>query len=165
MEPHKERGLHWRAVVLQYAKWPYVLLGLVDVVLNRKVPYALTRKVSHGKRSWYLLAPHGLIAGLLLGCWAWGASRGREAIWEVKAWAVLIVAAAAGLVLHELLTKFPPPFEKRLWEEEVQRDHKAAERTAARDRARSTPREAAPRPSAPPQRQPLRPSALARQAR
>jgi hypothetical protein len=38
-------GLHWRAGLLQLAKWPYLALALLDVLLDRSYPYQMTLKV------------------------------------------------------------------------------------------------------------------------
>src|SRR5687767_6941779 len=40
-----EWGLHWRAGLLQFAKWPYVLIALYEVIFKCPMPYDLTTKV------------------------------------------------------------------------------------------------------------------------
>ena len=65
-----EWGWHWRAGFLQSAKWPYLLLALYQVLLNRRLPYTLTSKVTagahrEGVRSSTLFWPHLLVAGFV----------------------------------------------------------------------------------------------------
>ena len=44
LDPACERGWHWRAGLLQFVKWPWVLLSVVDVLFDRRVPYVTTPK-------------------------------------------------------------------------------------------------------------------------
>lgn len=44
LDPVSEGGWHWRANLLQLVKWPSVLLAVVDVLLDRRVPYVTTPK-------------------------------------------------------------------------------------------------------------------------
>ena len=53
LDRRSECGLHWRVALLQLAKWPYTLIAFCEVILNRRVPYALTPKVKSEPR--YLL--------------------------------------------------------------------------------------------------------------
>jgi hypothetical protein len=45
LDGRHERGLHWRAAVLEFAKWPYILLALVEAARGYRGPYVLTRKL------------------------------------------------------------------------------------------------------------------------
>jgi hypothetical protein len=49
-----EWGLHWRAGLLQLAKWPYLGLALLEVLFDRHYPYWVTPKM-RGARA----AAHG----------------------------------------------------------------------------------------------------------
>jgi cellulose synthase (UDP-forming) len=40
----REAGIHWRAAVLHYASWPWFVLALMDALVGRQPPYAVTRK-------------------------------------------------------------------------------------------------------------------------
>ena len=43
LDRRHEWGLHWRVVLLHFAKWPYFLLALYDVVLGRKLAYVIIK--------------------------------------------------------------------------------------------------------------------------
>ena len=68
LEWRREWGWQWRAGLLQLAKWPYFLLALYQVLLNRRKPYVLTSKVKKGAHS-YVLWPHLLVSATI--CTAW----------------------------------------------------------------------------------------------
>ncbi|TKB76167.1 MAG: glycosyltransferase [Nitrospira sp.] len=44
LDPVRERGWHWRAVLLQVVKCPWVVLAVLDVLVDRRVPYVTTPK-------------------------------------------------------------------------------------------------------------------------
>jgi len=68
LDSRREWGWQWRAGLLQLAKWPYFLLALYQVLLNRRKPYVLTSKVKKGAHS-YVLWPHLLVSATI--CTAW----------------------------------------------------------------------------------------------
>jgi len=72
LDPIKERGIHWRVILLQYGKWPWFILALVDVLFAREVPYILTSKVESKSKNHPLLLPNLLIIAFLCGAWAIG---------------------------------------------------------------------------------------------
>jgi cellulose synthase (UDP-forming) len=65
LEPDRERGLHARAAVLRFGKWPYMLAGLYDARRPRRHEYEITPKLrtDGGKR--LLWRPHLAVAALL----------------------------------------------------------------------------------------------------
>jgi hypothetical protein len=75
-----EGGLHWRAAILNYAKWPYMLGALCDVLLNRRFAYTLTPKNGRTTRRYGWLLPHAITAAIIgLAGWAgtsWGLATG-----------------------------------------------------------------------------------------
>lgn len=42
--PEKERGLHWRGMILKFASWPVFLLGALLALVNAEIPYIPTAK-------------------------------------------------------------------------------------------------------------------------
>jgi hypothetical protein len=64
------RGFHWRAGLLQFAKWPYQLAAVADVLVNRRFPYVTTPKALNLQLPCFVLWPH-LTTLSLLG-FAWG---------------------------------------------------------------------------------------------
>lgn len=78
LDRRREFGLHWRSGFLRFAKWPYVLVALVDALRNRYGAYEITpkRRASGGSTARRLAAAHaaagsvvalGLGAGLVTG--------------------------------------------------------------------------------------------------
>jgi cellulose synthase (UDP-forming) len=66
LDPARERGLYWRALVLQAAKAPHLTTALIDVLLNRRTSYITTPKTRGAERPPLVLAaPHLALAGLL----------------------------------------------------------------------------------------------------
>ena len=54
----EEQGFHWRARLLQFAKWPYQLTAMIDVLVNRRFGYVTTLKTGGPRRSPFVLWPH-----------------------------------------------------------------------------------------------------------
>ncbi|MEO5957189.1 MAG: glycosyltransferase family 2 protein [Nitrospiraceae bacterium] len=67
-----ERGLHWRARLLQFAKWPYQLAAVADVLINRQFPYVTTPKAAGSSRASFALWPHVISLGVMGFAWAIG---------------------------------------------------------------------------------------------
>ncbi len=113
LDPQSEQGIHWRASLLRYAKWPVFILALWDVALNRDIPYALTRKVRIESRSRLLLVPHLLVILSVCAALVAGHVLGRS-LPSLLYW----VAAAMGMVSLALIMtdwlRFPAPFDKML---------------------------------------------------
>lgn len=57
----REWGMHWRASILRLAKWPFIFMGFVNVLTNRKRHYTLTLKVKSKSKRYVLFGPHLLI--------------------------------------------------------------------------------------------------------
>lgn len=108
----QEWGVHWRVAALQYAKWPYLLLALVDVLSHRRVPFALTQKV---KSSPYarLFWPHMMVVTLICAAWIIGMMSGRAINPLLHGCAALIVAGSLALILTEHL-RFLDPYDRDL---------------------------------------------------
>jgi hypothetical protein len=108
-----ERGWHWRAGVLQLAKWPYFLLALSQVLLNRRLPYVLTSKVKAESRPHVLLRPHLLTAALICTAWVAGMMSGRTLHPLLHLSAVMTVIGSLVLIATEHMS-FPEPYDPRL---------------------------------------------------
>jgi hypothetical protein len=110
-----EWGLHWRAGLLQLAKWPYLGLALLDVLRHRQPAYQMTPKVRTAAKPRLVLRAHLPIV-LLLGL-AWLIEVGAG-----HAQSGLLHLSTAGLVLMSLALiatewwPFPAPYDRRLWE-------------------------------------------------
>lgn len=101
-----ECGMHWRVALLHFAKWPYTLLALGEVILNRRVPYALTPKVKGASRRYMLFWPHLTVALLVSGSWLIGIMTGSITESSLHILAAVVVAGSIAIALSELI---PPP--------------------------------------------------------
>lgn len=108
-----ERGLHWRAALLQYAKWPHLLLALFNVILNRPVPFALTRKVGGKSSRSLLIGPHMLVIIFISISWIIGMASGHRIILSLHLSSALLVLLSLALILTEY-KRFPDPYDGRL---------------------------------------------------
>lgn len=113
LQPRKEFGLHWRAGVLRYAKWPQVLAATYDVALNRVVPYVLTTKQGTKRRQIVMLWPHLFSAVILCLAWSAGAIGHDGTDRYVAVWATVMIAGCLALFMSQF-SRFPQPFDPEL---------------------------------------------------
>jgi hypothetical protein len=106
-----EWGLHWRVAVLHLAKWPYMLLALGDVLLNRRVPYAITPKVRTKPRRMRLFVPHVLLALVVACAWGFGVGLDLDVSDKARKFAGVFIVCTLGLVVSDLLPT-PEPFDR-----------------------------------------------------
>jgi cellulose synthase/poly-beta-1,6-N-acetylglucosamine synthase-like glycosyltransferase len=114
-----EWGFHWRVAVLHYAKWPWFLLALFDVLFKRQRPYLLTPKVKALSKEHLLMWPNLAVIAVLLS--SWFASRisayGSHPI--VYVCAALFLVASTALIWTEFWD-FPSPYEEELQKDQPQ---------------------------------------------
>lgn len=113
LDPREEWGTYWRVGLLRYAKWPVFLLALWQAAAGRRVPYALTRKVSAESRSRMLVIPHALVILTVCAACATGLLLGHDVPALLYWVAAVVVAASFALILTSRL-HFPPPFDESL---------------------------------------------------
>ena len=73
----EEWGFHWRAGVLRFAKWPWVLLALFDALSGRTLVYTTTSKVRASARSWTPAIPHIVVGVMVATAWVVGMRGGH----------------------------------------------------------------------------------------
>jgi cellulose synthase (UDP-forming) len=108
-----EWGLHWRAKLLQLARWPFFVAALYDVVLDRRFPYALTRKVGENSPQATALWPHCLVVILICAAWIIGVIFQDGIHPLVQLWAAIIVLTSLALYLTGRW-KYPEPYDRAL---------------------------------------------------
>jgi cellulose synthase/poly-beta-1,6-N-acetylglucosamine synthase-like glycosyltransferase len=113
LDPRSEWGLHWRAGVLRYAKWPQVLHAAFDVVRGFRPEYVLTPKERSKRRPYRLLSTHVVVAVVLGASAAFGLARGAPLSPVLHTWAVALIAVSLALVATQY-TRFPDPFDRNL---------------------------------------------------
>jgi cellulose synthase (UDP-forming) len=113
LDRSNEWGWHWRAGVLQVAKWPYFLSALWQVLLNRRSTYVLTPKVKDPSRPQVVLWPHLLVAALICTAWMFGVISGRnlKPLLHVSA-AVTVIGILLLLATEHM--GFPEPYNPNL---------------------------------------------------
>ncbi len=113
LDPERERGIHWRALILQIAKWPQLAGALIDALLHRHVAYTLTPKVAGGTERYTLAPVHlGLAAMLFL---AWGAGVIRNGGLEpVLSLLTALVVGSSLLLAWSDTWRYPPPYDPSL---------------------------------------------------
>jgi hypothetical protein len=116
-----EWGLHWRAGLLQLAKWPYLGLALLDVLRNRKPAYELTAKVPGTAKPRLELRAHLPIVSVLGVAWLSGIVAGWPLPTILHLWAAGVSLASLILIATEW-RPFPPPYDRGLWERQARRD-------------------------------------------
>jgi cellulose synthase (UDP-forming) len=96
-----ERGFHWRAGLLQFAKWPYLIMAFFDVMFDRRFPYVITSKISGGTRASLALWPH-ITTLIMIGlAWGIGLSIHERVPVEVQFCAGTVVIATLALLATE----------------------------------------------------------------
>jgi cellulose synthase (UDP-forming) len=65
LDPVGEGGLHWRAALLQFAKWPYQCIAAWRALWRIERPYTITLKVRSATSRSLLLWPHWVVMVLM----------------------------------------------------------------------------------------------------
>ena len=115
LDPRREGGMHWRATLLQFVKWPYQWLAVWRALVKGPTPYAVTPKVPRRNPRAWILWPHLVVAAFLTTAFALGSawhgfSTGLGVVSSVMIALPLLIAAS------ELL-RFPPPWEPQRYAE------------------------------------------------
>jgi cellulose synthase (UDP-forming) len=101
LDRNREQGLHWCAVLLNFAKWPYLIMALCDVLLDRKFPYMITTKMKEAPRPSFSLWPH-VPAIIMLGiAWAIGLFMHETVPVEVQVIAGTVILFTLALLTTE----------------------------------------------------------------
>ena len=65
LDPSREGGIHWRSVLLQFAKWPYQCIAAWRALRRTKAPYEVTLKLPSPGSRWLVMSPHSVVAIIL----------------------------------------------------------------------------------------------------
>jgi len=110
LHPREEGGFHWRSGLLRQAKWPTVLVAVVDATRPRRTDYTITAKSRQPPRRALLVVPHGAVV-VVIGV----AMLIRPSLDVVHALAALTVTMSL-LLLATTLRTYPAPYERALSE-------------------------------------------------
>jgi hypothetical protein len=114
LDPRLKFRFHWRARVLRFAKWPFVLLAAIDAALGKRVPYMITVKAKRKGRAKAMLAPVHLATAAVV------AGAALVGVWRHGPPSAGLVAAAVAVTLLSLIVSatelldFPSPYDPRL---------------------------------------------------
>ena len=116
----EEYGLHWRAAVLRYAKWPQILIAFADILANRQHEYETTPKTRTKSTTIRVLWPHLVVALVMAFAWLFGVLNGAVVHWSFHFWPGFLVAISL-FIISAGLRREPPPFEIAVLREAVKR--------------------------------------------
>lgn len=101
LQRQTETGIHWRAGLLRYAKWPFTIKALLLVVQNKPFCYVVTPKTRTIGSRRMLLIPHGTIAAIVGVAWIVGMQAASIHGNSLQITAAIVVAGSVGLILSE----------------------------------------------------------------
>jgi len=116
LDPRHEGGLHWRAMVLQLAKWPFFVIAAWRALIGRAAPYALTQKVHSLSKRRIVMWPHLAVGVLLSASWVIAFVLNGVVAPVVSALTAAVVLFSFGVAWSEL-RRMPPPFESGMYTE------------------------------------------------
>jgi cellulose synthase/poly-beta-1,6-N-acetylglucosamine synthase-like glycosyltransferase len=118
LDPRREWGFHWRVALLQYAKWPWLVLAFIDVLFNKEQPYALTEKVKSGLPTRPLFLPN-LIVVILMAQTLFTIWMLDIVVHEIAQFFGVVLLATSGALIWTDFWRFPPPFDRAILDEEL----------------------------------------------
>jgi hypothetical protein len=123
LDRRRETGLHWRAILLQFAKWPWFVRAAWEALRGTRPAYLLTPKVAEPPRRGIVARPHLAIAAVLAAAWAVSVALHGPPPPVLQLATAVLIALSLGIAATEW-REYPPPFEP---------DRYAARRTALED--------------------------------
>jgi hypothetical protein len=106
----QEWGVHWRAMALEWAKWPWMLAAVLDLGIRRRAEFVITAKTRSKSQRHVLLVPHGLAAVAVILAWLVGATLGVDPGATIRLISAGFVIGSIGLIASEYLP-FPEPYD------------------------------------------------------
>jgi hypothetical protein len=97
LDGRRERGLHVRASIVKFAKWPFVLLALWDAAFREVRGFAVTPKLQRGHER-LLVRAHAPAAGLVVAGGVVGLAGGHVPSGAIGWLAAVYLAMVAGVV-------------------------------------------------------------------
>lgn len=113
LDRRQEWGLHWRVGVLHLAKWPGTLLAFFEAIINRKIPYQMTRKIKM-KAGRFNLFWHHLVVLMLIGAAVVMSIASNDSLHPTIYFCAAILALGSLVPILTSFKNFPHPFDKAL---------------------------------------------------
>jgi cellulose synthase (UDP-forming) len=114
LDAKSEWGLHWRARILEFGKWPYVLVAAFDALHRSYGPYTITLKVGASAKRYMLAIPHLIVVGMVITAWIIGRMQGAIVHPLLNINTAMLVLVSVLIVLTEFF-RFPDPYDSSLW--------------------------------------------------
>jgi cellulose synthase (UDP-forming) len=108
----RERGFHWRGLFVRFAKWPHLVVAIVQALRGARRPYEVTEKGSRRQRERLAPVTHAAAALVVGAAWAIGVQSGGIADEGLHVAAALLVGislAAAALTSRSVPTSAVEP--------------------------------------------------------
>ena len=101
--PERERGVHWRGMLVQFAKWPTFLRAVWEAVCGTRRAYVITRKDGRGPRHLVLAPTQLAFAATMSAAWGLGTVRNGSLPLVLTLVTAVIVFIAVSLAWYEVL--------------------------------------------------------------
>ena len=115
LDPVGEGGLHWRAALLQFAKWPYQCIAAWRAFWRMKAAYTVTLKVRSSTSRSLLLWPHWVVMVLMAEAVTTAISLDLPLTTPVFLGAVGTLVMSTGLAFSEFVPS-PPAWDGTLYQ-------------------------------------------------
>jgi hypothetical protein len=103
-----EWGVHWRAALLRFVKWPWVLIAAADAITKRRLPYTITSKMRARGRTLGASIPHIGASALLVSAWLWRNAHGHSESNLLDGFLVVYLLYTTFVMITELLPQAAP---------------------------------------------------------
>ncbi len=110
LDPTREGGLHWRALILQLAKWPVFVIAAWRALVGRPAPYALTQKMGSFSERRLVNWPHLIVSLFLTVSWVVAVALNGAVAPRLSVLTAAVVVFSLCIAWTELLP-MPSPFE------------------------------------------------------
>ncbi|MFW5682294.1 MAG: hypothetical protein ACOC1G_04750, partial [Phycisphaeraceae bacterium] len=116
LRPQRERGLHWRGMLVSYARWPAAIAGFMDTLSGSTREYALNNKavVTKAAATRWTLRVHALVFASLAAATAAGFLMPGESNPVVLGFMLWIGGMSLAIVLAERFITLPPAYDDEL---------------------------------------------------
>lgn len=103
LDPEHERGVHWRASVMQLAKWPVFLRAIAEALRGREVAYLVTPKGASAPHT-HALAPVQIgVASMMALAWCIGTLLHGALKAPLTAWAGVVIVLSLAIAASDVL--------------------------------------------------------------
>jgi cellulose synthase (UDP-forming) len=114
-----ENGVPWRALLVRYAKWPYMFWAFCSFFPQREVRYILTPKSRLKNHRVISLWPHLIVVLVIVTSWMLGFVRDRKTPTLLAVLSIVIILVSIALVWSEFLS-YPDPYDSALFPTKVE---------------------------------------------